>query len=534
MGKSIKNGVKLVAVKAFKLTEKDRRIMYSPARLVILIALCIFITETIIMSIIESIDRMSHAAEVIIDATVLTLVVSIVLYFLLFKPLLHLVNDCRINEEDLNIHKLNLEQLVNERTCELGIANSNLQKENNEHIKSKIALKDSEERFSRLFEESEDAIVLVSVEGLEILDMNPVSEKIFGKTKDEIKSGGLPCLCDLACTETVKLAVDQIVQTGDPNSVEEFKYIRSSGDIRSLSLRGKIITIKEKKVVYLSFRDITTRVRLEEESREIQARLIQANRMTSLGTMISSVAHELNNPNNFLLMNARILLDAKDDIIELLDERYLEKGNFLIANLDWEEARIHLPEAVEGIQQGAIRISDIIGNLKTISRDESANKEPQADVNKVVQLSVSILSYLISGSTDNFKLELGENLPLVRGFERQLEQVVINLIQNALQALPDKSHSVKVSTLMATDNKHVLIRVHDNGKGLPVEIANRIMEPFFTTRLEQGGTGLGLAISSAIVKEFDGSIAFVSSGSGHGTTFTVTLCQAKTTSTEAG
>jgi len=534
MGNEIKDNVKLLAEKPLTLTDKDRKKLYSPARLVVTIALSIFISEMVIMTVIEFFDSLPNSIEVLLDATLLTLIVSLILYFLLFKPLLHLVNDCRINEEELKVHKADLEVKISERTRELEIANVDLLQKNDEHIKAQKALADSEERFYRLFEESEDAIVLVSVEGLAILDMNPVSEKIFGKTKEEVKSGGMPCLCDLNCTETVISLVEQIIQTGNPNSVEEFKYFREPGDIRSLSLRGKIITIQEKKVVYLTFRDITTRVRLEEESREIQARLIQANRMTSLGTMISSVAHELNNPNNFLLMNARILADASYDILAILDEHYREKGNFMVANLDWKEARVHLPEAVEGIQQGAIRISDIIGNLKSISRDESANKEPQADVNKVVQLSVSILSYLISGYTDNFKVELAENLPPVRGFERQLEQVVMNLIQNALQALPDKSHGVKVSTLMDPENKYVLIRVHDNGKGLPVEIANRIMEPFFTTRLEEGGTGLGLAISSAIVKEFDGSITFVSSGSGHGTTFTVSLCQAKTTPTEAG
>ena len=275
MGNGIKNGVKSFAENAFKLTEKDRRIMYSPARLVVIIALCIFISETAIMIGFEFFIRLPDYVEVLLDSSLLTASVSFVLYYMLFKPLLHLVNDCRLNEDELKLHKANLEMLVSERTHELEIANSNLQKENFEHVKSKLALKDSEERFYRIFEESEDAIVLVSVEGFAIIDMNPVTERIFGKNKEEIKSGGLPCLCDPACAETETSTVDHIVQTGDPNSVEEFKYIRGPDDVRSLSLRGKIITIQEKKVVYLSFRDITTRVRLEGESREIQARLIQ-------------------------------------------------------------------------------------------------------------------------------------------------------------------------------------------------------------------------------------------------------------------
>jgi signal transduction histidine kinase len=108
-----------------------------------------------------------------------------------------------------------------------------------------------------------------------------------------------------------------------------------------------------------------------------------------------------------------------------------------------------------------------------------------------------------------------------------LEQVVINLIQNALLALPDAEHGVRVGTGFDPDSGQVLIQVSDEGNGIPPEIAARIMEPFFTTRLEHGGTGLGLAISSTIVKEHGGSIEF-SSEQGRGTTFTVRLCPAAT------
>jgi|GEM_PF-6480723 len=208
MGNDLKDNVKLLAEKKFKLTDKDRKRIYSPARLVATIALSIFISEIVIMSVIEIFDRMPDPVEILLDATLLTLFVSLVLYFLLFKPLLHLVNDCRINEEELKIHKANLEVKISQRTRELEIANINLIMENYEHIKAKKALEDSEERFYRLFEESEDAIVLVSVELFSILDVNPVTENIFGKSKEKIESDGLSYLCDVDACNIVTSAIE--------------------------------------------------------------------------------------------------------------------------------------------------------------------------------------------------------------------------------------------------------------------------------------------------------------------------------------
>jgi signal transduction histidine kinase len=195
-----------------------------------------------------------------------------------------------------------------------------------------------------------------------------------------------------------------------------------------------------------------------------------------------------------------------------------------VVQTTWSEARNFLPEAIEGIQQGASRISDIVGNLKDFGRDDRFRPEARADVNAVVQLSASILNHHISRATRRFQLELSEGLPEVWGSSRQLEQVVINLIQNALQALPSPDRGLLVTTGIDTTSGHVLIQVIDEGNGIPPELAARIMEPFFTTRLEHGGTGLGLAISSSIVREYGGSIEFASDP-GKGTIFTVRLCR---------
>ena len=320
----------------------------------------------------------------------------------------------------------------------------------------------------------------------------------------------------------MKTILEQFDNNATTKRIDRFECAIAPGEIRTLSFRGKTISLQGNKVAYTTFRDITARVRLEEEALEIQSRLIQANRMTSLGTMVSSVAHEINNPNNFLLINANIITKAWVDIAPVIEYYYNTRGDFPVAQSTWSEARTFLPEAFEGIQQGALRISDIIGTLKNFGREDNFNIGSLADVNAVVQLSTSILNHQISHATHNFQLDLAEDLPLVRSSARQLEQVVINLIQNALQSLPDPDHGVRITTGLDPNGIHVFIQVADEGTGISKAIAGRVMELFFTTRLAQGGTGLGLAISSSIVKDHGGSIEFHSEA-GQNTIFTVRL-----------
>jgi len=507
-----------------QLGDQQRTFVLSPLRLMITLALCIFIIETIVMLVLERVD-LSKGTETLLDASILTIILFAILYYDLFKPLVLLIKDYKLKTKELIAQQEHLEQKVQERTAELETAYFDLMLENKATSRARAALRESEERFRQIFEQSEDAIVLISPQSNAIIDVNPTAERTFKKRKQEFLAGGLSVLCDPKGYQQLAAAIDQIVQGSSPGLIERFECLLAPGEVHILSFHGKMIPLQGSDVIFTTFRDITTRIRLEEQAQEIQARLIQTNRMTSLGTMVSSVAHEINNPNNFLLMNAVILKRAWDDIAPVIEEHFYRHGDFPVAQSTWSEARTFLPEALEGIQQGALRISTIVGDLKEFGRDDHFNQHAVADVNAVVQLSASILSHHISSSTQNFKLDLVEGLPLARGSARQLEQVVINLIQNALLALPDARHGVRVATGLDPHSGQLLIHVSDEGSGIPAEIAARIMEPFFTTRLERGGTGLGLAISSSIVKEHGGSIEF-SSEPGQGTTFTVRLCQA--------
>jgi PAS domain S-box-containing protein len=269
--------------------------------------------------------------------------------------------------------------------------------------------------------------------------------------------------------------------------------------------------------------DITERRTAEEEARRTQALLIHANRMAALGTVVSGVAHEINNPNNLVMFNAPIIAAAWKDLEPVMDEYHREHGDFSVCGIPFSEMRDAIPRMIHGISDGALRIKNIVGNLKDFTRQ---SKSPGAacvvNVNDVVQKAIGILNHEILKGTHNFRVEYGEDLPPVKGCIQELEQVVINLVNNSLQALPGSWAGIRISTLAEPAEGSVSIVVRDEGRGMTREVLDRIAEPFFTTRLELGGLGLGLSICQSILKEHGGALTFESEP-GEGTTATIRL-----------
>ena len=144
------------------------------------------------------------------------------------------------------------------------------------------------------------------------------------------------------------------------------------------------------------------------------------------------------------------------------------------------------------------------------------------DVNNVLTSAISLLSNMITKSTSHFSVHYGEKLPTLKGNFHRLEQVIINLIQNACQALPDIRRGLSLSTSYNEKTSSIMIIVQDEGVGISPEVLPQITDPFFTTKSDSGGIGLGLSISSRIVKEFGGILTFTSEP-GKGTTAEIIL-----------
>jgi signal transduction histidine kinase len=168
------------------------------------------------------------------------------------------------------------------------------------------------------------------------------------------------------------------------------------------------------------------------------------------------------------------------------------------------------------------RIKALVSELKDFARQDQEDLRERTDVNAVVRSAVSLLGPIIRKSTRRFSEAYAAELPAVRGQGRRLEQVVMNLLSNACQALRDSEKAVSVSTRLLAERGAVQIVVRDEGVGIPAENLGRITDPFFTTKHDTGGTGLGLSISRKIVERYNGTLEFTSKVN-EGTAAVVTL-----------
>jgi len=260
----------------------------------------------------------------------------------------------------------------------------------------------------------------------------------------------------------------------------------------------------------------------EAKARYQQQEMMQMDKLTSLGVLVAGVAHEINNPNQTILSGSTFLRRACPDIKAILDDYGGEREDVLIGGLEYSEFREEFTDYIETMQSCSRQIDQIVRGLKGFVRRDSVADKRNVDINAVVNDSVSILSHFIKEHTDNFRIHLQQNLPLVRGHSQPLTQVIINLIQNACQSLQNRSKSVSVISRYDPQQRNVEVQIHDEGSGINEEALKRIRDPFFTTRATNGGTGLGLYVSDAIIQEYGGSFTFQST-EGEGTIVTISL-----------
>ena len=389
-----------------------------------------------------------------------------------------------------------------------------------QHKQAEKALRERDERFREVFEQSDDAIAFFKPHSCSIIDVNVTFAELFGYSKTEIKKQGLDYLVGPEDLSRVSNAIKETGQ-GPPVTIGDFIGFRSDSTQFTLSLRSKLMTIDGISIIFCSFRDITNRLRLEKEAKEIQAKLIQTNKMTALGQMVSGVAHEINNPNNFIITNSRLLASTWEDNHKILNEYYREHGDFCLGNIPFSELDKHAPQLFAGILEGSGRINEIVKNLKNFYRPERATKAG-IDINKIAASAVSLLHHEIVNFTKNFHRQLEDELPTFTGNSQQIGQVVINLLMNACQALPDKDRGIWMATGYDAETSQVTLTIRDEGRGMTPAESRRVMEPFFTTKLDEGGTGLGLTICKSIIREHEGTLEFESTP-GKGSSFVVRL-----------
>jgi len=345
------------------------------------------------------------------------------------------------------------------------------------------------------------------------------SEESFGLEAHE-RQASLETLIALIHPEDrgrVLSAVDATL-SGDARHNLEYRVVQPGGAVRWVHSVGdvEIDQSGRPKRMFGTVQDITERKQAEELLRESQERRHRAEGLASLGTLTASVAHEINNPNNFIMLNVPVLEQVLRVAEPLLEERFRTEGDFPVGKMPYSKARERIPKIVHGIREGSQRIKSYVAELRAFATP--AASQPEAvDLRKVTDASVSLTESLIQKSTDRFLVDMPAALPSVSGHPQRLSQVVVNLVQNACHALSNRSQAITLGLRHDAAANTVELTVRDEGHGMDGETQAKIFDPFFTTRRETGGTGLGLSVSKEIADEHGGRLE-IESEPGKGTT----------------
>lgn len=252
------------------------------------------------------------------------------------------------------------------------------------------------------------------------------------------------------------------------------------------------------------------RQRAMEQARIREKQLLQADKMSSLGVLVAGVAHEINNPATSLMLNAPNLKKAWQSFTPVLDDHFKEEPEKVVCAMPYYELKNRVDSMLKAIEDGAARIKKIISELKDFSRPVGTAMDDDVDINLLVEKSVDLLHTLLKKSTHSLTIQTMPELPSVRGNFQKLQQVVINLLVNAAQAVENKDQAITILTSLEPHSNHVSIEIKDDGPGVPPEDLQHLTDPFFTTKRDQGGTGLGLSISEKIVHDHQGVLEFQS------------------------
>ncbi len=389
--------------------------------------------------------------------------------------------------------------------------NQKLQKELMERKIAEKALKESETRYRILAETTREIIITYNSEE-KITYMNKAGFELGGYKETEILGKNIASILEPESTENDKEGyfynAKFLIKSKESIPVEVTSSMLKKQGVST----GTLVTA----------RDITAKIQAKEQAKLRQEQLFQAAKMASLGTLVSGVAHEINNPITSVMLNAPILGKVWNSVTPLLDKICKEDGDFYMGNMSYSQLRERVPVLLSDIEDGAMRVKGIVGDLKDFARQTPSEMNDIVDINTAVSKAIVLVKNLIKKSTNHFSVDYGEDLPQFKGNAQRVEQVVINLLVNSCQALKDSEQSLKVTTGYNKKLSKLVVEIRDNGVGMPPEVLKRIKDPFFTTKRDDGGTGLGLSISDRIIQDHNGTMEF-SSQSNKGTTVKVSL-----------
>lgn len=367
----------------------------------------------------------------------------------------------------------------------------NILRREKEELYNKLSVR--EEYFKALIENSSETITLLNGDGI-VRFVSSSIERLFGYKPEELVGKNI---FEFLHPEDVQRAFARFTQlVENPGTVKsaELRFHHKNGSWRIIEVTGYgLINNPIIKGVIINTRDIT-------EKKALQVETMRAGHLKSIGELAAGVAHEINNPINSIINYADMQL------IELKKEK-LDKELDMIIDIS------------NRIMKEGIRIANIVRNLLSFAREGKEEEKISCSIHEIVSDTLELTTAHLRKDGIKLEVDVPQELPEIMANYQQIQQVFLNILWNARYALNEKYPErggnkvleIRGEEILLNNQKHVRINFYDNGTGIPANIINRIMEPFFTTKPIGDGTGLGLSISHGIISDHGGKFIFESS-----------------------
>ncbi|MFP4071638.1 MAG: ATP-binding protein [Desulfovibrionales bacterium] len=355
-------------------------------------------------------------------------------------------------------------------------------------------LRESEEKYRSLFDSGPDPVMVIDYHSSEVLAANPRAEELYGYNRHELTGRRFTEIFP----EYVETVIRPLEEDGSATQCvycPKVLHYKKGRQPFYVNAHACPISYKGTQAIILACNDITEMI-------EKDAQLIQASKMKTLGEMSAGIAHELNQPLNAIKMGS--------DFLGMMTQ----EGSTI--------PRESLHQVVNEISTQVDRATEIINTLRAFGKKADFIKE-HLDLNRSIKGVLRIIGQQLKLQNVDVTLDLQEQLPPILAHDNRLQQVLFNLMTNAMDAISSKEYGERNITIRSyASNGQVFVDVKDTGIGIPKEALDKIFEPFFTTKATGQGMGLGLSITYGIVKDYHGKID-IRSQEGEGTTFTLSF-----------
>ena len=368
-------------------------------------------------------------------------------------------------------------------------------------------------------EQSSEGIAMSDLDGnLEYL--NDAFAQMHGYSAEELMGKNLSTFHALHQMPSVEEANRAVKETGEFKG--EIWHTRRDGTVFPTMMHNSIIRDNAGKPIGMmgALRDISDIKKAEEALHESQQQLYQAQKMDALGMLVAGVAHEINNPLSQVMFNMPLLQKLWLDLLPVLKEHSERNPDLKYGGLSYDFLAENLGQLLTDMEMAAKRVATIGSGLKSFARQSSVVDKRPMQINTAVTNAVRLAGTTIKKSGVHLELDLADDLPLMEGNLHCIEQIILNMTINGVEAVDHDLGELKIGTRFQEKDGRIMLLISDNGRGISPSISNKIFDPFVTDKQAEGGTGLGLSVSYSLVKAHDGEITF-ESRKGEGTTFTL-------------